>query len=72
MQHTLLLANALPCACAEFTRVQLGPFNFPVGILTVLFAATALLLAPGMLSGWVARRREARAMARVLAPDGTR
>ncbi|MDO9016389.1 MAG: hypothetical protein Q8S73_24160 [Deltaproteobacteria bacterium] len=72
MHEALLLANALPCACAEFTRIQVGPFELPVGILTVLFASTALLLAPGMISGWVARRSEARAMARVLAPDGMR
>lgn len=67
----LILANA-PCACAEFTRIHIGSFSFPVGILTVLFALTALLLAPGLALGWVARRREALATARIIGPDGPR
>jgi hypothetical protein len=70
MHHPLLLlANGRPCACAEFTRIQVGSFSLPVGILTLLFAGVALLMAPGLLAGWIARRREARAMAQVLAPD---
>lgn len=68
-QSLLLLANGRPCACAEFTRIQIGSISLPVGILTLLFAGVALLLAPGLLAGWLTRRREARAMARVLEPD---
>lgn len=61
-----LAASRPPCACAEFTRVSIGPFSLPVGILTVVFGLVLLLLLPAIAWGAVLRRREARAMADVL------
>ncbi len=67
----LLVLARLPghCACSDVTRIQAGPFSIPVGPLTVIFALVAVLFLPPMLLGWVSRRREARAMQRVLGAE---
>lgn len=57
------------CACSDATRLHVGAFSIPVGPVTVLFAAVAVLFIPPVLVGWAARRREARAMRRVLGAE---
>ncbi len=57
------------CACSDATRLHAGAFSIPVGPVTVLFAAVAVLFLPPVVLGWVARRREARAMRRVLGAE---
>ena len=54
------------CACADATRVSLGPWSVPVGPVTVIFALTAAVFGPAVFASWLARRRRARAMDAVL------
>lgn len=59
---SLLAQGAVGCACSSATHVQLGPWSVPVGPLTAIVLAVALLFGPAVLFGWVVRRRQARAM----------
>lgn len=66
MLPTLLAQLCSRCACSDATRVSLIGYEVPVGPVTAVFALTALLFAPPSIAGWLARRRAAAAMRRVL------
>lgn len=67
---SLLAQHVVHCACSDATRVQLGSWSVPVGPVTVIFAATAMIFAPPAAFGWITGHRRARAMRDVLSAPG--
>lgn len=60
MQMSQLLAPA--CACAEFTRVAIGPFDVPIGLTPIMVGVVAAAVLPGVVLGAVRRARFAAAV----------
>ncbi len=54
------------CACSDATRLEVAGVSIPVGPATALLVLTLALFAPPFVASLFARRREARAMRRVL------
>lgn len=46
-----------PCACAEFTRVTIGSVEIPIGLTPILVAVVAVAILPGIVAGFIRRRR---------------
>ncbi len=51
-----------PCACAEFTRIAIGPLEIPVGLMPLIMLIVAVAILPGIIKGMLNRRRFANAI----------
>lgn len=50
------------CACAEITRVAIGPFEVPIGLTPIMVGVVAAAVLPGVVLGAVRRARFASAI----------
>lgn len=50
------------CACAEITRVAIGPFEVPIGLTPIMVGVVAAAVLPGIVLGAVRRARFASAV----------
>lgn len=50
------------CACAEITRVAIGPFEVPIGLTPIMVGVVAAAMLPGIILGAVRRARFASAL----------
>ena len=46
-----------PCACAEITRIAVGPIEIPIGLTPILVAVVVAAILPGVVLGFVRRQR---------------
>ena len=61
-----------PCACAEFTRLTIGPVEMPIGLTPILVAVVAVAILPGIVTGFIRRRRFDSAVSGLCTADATR